>query len=346
MHAKLVTWLGLAFSIALVVFIASHFDLLAAMDAIRLSHPGWLAAATLAYCAQFPLRGLRWSVLMRAVKPVSWRTATEVFTIGFMANNVLPARLGDVARAFVLAKRENVPASATFSNVMLERVFDGLTVVGFLSLVLWLDPPSAQWVGTVAALMALLFLGAVLVAAAVASFEDRVLALAKFCTAWLPEKYSARLLNLISRLAKGLHTLKSAKETAVVVLLSIVIWSAEVVVYVLAQRAFGMQIPPLGLALVMAILTLGLTAPSAPGFVGVYEGLIIAGVGVYGVGEPLAPAFAIAMHLIHYVPGTLFGLGCSWWSGLKLRELRSASTELEHTAEDHSALKTAEMELG
>src|SRR5688572_1421699 len=111
MRAKLVAWIGVLLSIALLVFIFTRFDLGAALDAMKLADVSWLLLAALVYCVQFPLRGLRWSILMRAVKPVSPRTATAVFAIGFMSNNVLPARLGDVARALVLAKRENIPAS-------------------------------------------------------------------------------------------------------------------------------------------------------------------------------------------------------------------------------------------
>src|SRR5688572_5939486 len=102
MKSKLTTWLGIAVSIAALVFIGVTFNLGEALEAIRLADGRWLVLAVFVYIFQFPLRGLRWSILLRSVKNVSPRTATEVFTIGFMANNLLPLRLGDVARALVL----------------------------------------------------------------------------------------------------------------------------------------------------------------------------------------------------------------------------------------------------
>jgi glycosyltransferase 2 family protein len=336
MRVRILKWAGVLLSVALIAYIATRFDLAAALKAVALADPSWLAIATLAYLAQFPLRGLRWSILMRAVKPVSFATATEIFMIGFMANNVLPARLGDVARAFILAKRENVPASATFSNVLLERVFDGIVVVAFLSLVLLIDPPAASWVGAVAFAMAMVFASAVVACGLVAWNEGRVLRLVASFLSFMPKELTEKIVALLAKLAQGIRCLKSPKETALVILLSLVIWSGEVAVYFLAERALGISISYLGLMLVMAILTLGLTAPSAPGFVGVYEGLIIAGVGVYGVTEPLAPAFAITMHLIHYVPGTLLGLIASWRSGMRLKELR----RVEKAIEEEHALTT------
>src|SRR5215472_5279098 len=110
MRVRLLKWAGVLLSLVLVIYIATRFDLTAAVKAMALADPRWVGLAALAYLVQFPLRGLRWSILMRAVKPVSFTTATEIFTIGFMANNVLPARLGDVMRAFIIAKKENIPA--------------------------------------------------------------------------------------------------------------------------------------------------------------------------------------------------------------------------------------------
>ena len=107
-------------------------------------------------------------------------SASEAFIIGFMANNVLPARLGDVARAFVLARRRRIPAAGTFASVMLERIFDGIVVVGFLNAVLWLAPPSGTWIRPLAYLGALIFVGALTVCLLIARFEAPY-ALIGFC---------------------------------------------------------------------------------------------------------------------------------------------------------------------
>ena len=91
-----------------------------------------------------------------------------------------------------------------------------------------------------------------------------------------------------------------------------------------------MQIPFSGLILVMSVLTLGLTAPSGPGFIGVFEGLILAGTLLYGIEQSTGLAFAIAIHLIHYVPVTVIGLGIAWRMGIKV-------TKLGETAQENAA---------
>lgn len=326
MRAKILSWLGVLLSLGLLAYLLSRFDLGEVLSALRLAEAHWLLLAALLYVALFPLRGLRWAILYRDVKPISTLLATEVFLVGFMANNLMPARLGDVARAFVLGKRERISVTTTFSNILLERVFDGLTVVGFLFFVLLVAPPEAGWVSAVGALMGLVFFGALAAATSVAFFEAQTLRLVRFATGPLPPALGAKLLSLVTKLAHGFRPLKSPGAVLGVLGLSLVIWAVEVLVYWVAQHAFGLEVPLLGLALVMAILTLGITAPSAPGFVGVYEALVISAVGLYGVKEPLAPAYAIAMHLIHYVPGTLLGLLSTWRLGLKVTELRHNTT--------------------
>jgi uncharacterized protein (TIRG00374 family) len=325
MRTKLLTWLGVALSAGLLYHLFLRFDLGDAARALREASPAWLLAGALVYTLLFALRGYRWSLLLAHEKEISARTATEVFAVGFLANNVLPARLGDVARAYVLARRERLGAAATFSSVMLERIFDGVTVVLLMSLVLWLQPPRSDWIRPFALLSAAIFVAAIVVCALVAWNQRRVSALIGRLFAWLPGHTAGRLQGLVGRLGRGLHSLTSASQTVRVAGLSLSIWLIETSVYVLVGQAYDLDVPFLGMVLVMAVLTLGLTVPSGPGFVGLFEGLVVRAVELFGVTGPKAIAFALTVHLVHFLPGTLLGLVFSWRSGLKLRDLRDAA---------------------
>lgn len=356
--------LGVALSVSLVILLALRLDLGAVARAALGASPAPLVGATLVYCSLFPLRGLRWAILLRPLAPVPTGLATRAFLIGFMANNLLPARLGDVVRAWVLARqasapggqgrdrseprprgdeakaspRATVPTSASFATVLLERVFDGLTVVGILTvalLMLPLDEASADrtlQLQAVAALMGLVFGSALLVCALLVAWERPTLRLVAAMLGPLSrrgegpsKRIASTLLSLFQKLASGLHVLKNARRTAVIAALSLLIWSLEVVVYGFVALALDIEVAPLGLALVMAILTLGLTAPSAPGFVGVFEALVIPALGLLGVPVAEAAAFAFVLHAIHYFPGTLLGLWAAWTAGLRFTDLTSRS---------------------
>lgn len=325
MRMRLVTWLGVALSVAVVAWMVTRFDLRQAADALRMADPWWLLLAALLYTLLFPLRGYRWSLLLRPLKadPISARTATELFLIGFMANNMLPARLGDVARAVLLGRREGVSRSAAFSNVMLERVFDGVVVVAFLNVVLWLWPLKATWLGHLNIFTALLFGGAIIVSGLVAWNDRLVLQVTRRLLSWLPHGILDKLVALIEKLSMGLHALKSPSQTIGVLTISVAIWSLETSVYVATGHAFGLDVPLHGYVLAMCVLTLGLTMPTAPGFIGVFEALVMSAVKLYGVVEETALAFGLAVHLVHYVPGTILGLVLAWHGGIKLRALQA-----------------------
>lgn len=325
-RTNVIAWIGVLVSVGVIAFMVSQFDVKKAAGVFGMADLIWVVPAAALYLALFPLRGARWSLLMSGVKPVPIAAATEVFVVGAMANNVMPARLGDVARAFVLSRRVQVPATTTFANVMLERIIDGVVVVGLLVAVLVYAPPGANWVRSVGVTMALLFTGALFGCVLLVVSQRRALALIAWLVSPLPGGLANKIHGRVALLIEGIGVLRRPGALAGVLALSLVVWTLEVGVYALAQRAFGFNIPPSGLVLTMAVLTLGLTAPSAPGFVGVFEGLIVAAVVLYGVDPSVALAFAIMMHLIHYVPVTLLGLAYAWRSGLKIRELHVAAS--------------------
>lgn len=325
--ARWVGLVGIALSLVLVVLGLRAFPMDEVAGALAGADPLWIVGAGLVYLITMPLRGVRWAALLGAIKPVSTLAATEVLAAGTLANNVMPARLGDVVRAFVLARREQVSASSSFATIMLERVFDGMVVVGMLLAVLVIEPPGAAWVDGVAGVMGVIFASAIAVSMLLAWTERRALVLAEKLMQPLPAGLRGKVLGILVKLARGLSTLKSVRATLLVTATSVLIWVIEVGVYVMVQEALGLHIPLHGLVLVMAVLTLGLTAPSAPAFVGVFEGLVIAAVALYGVVGPAAAAFAIAMHVVHFTVGTTLGAVSAGRLGLPIIGLH---THLKH----------------
>lgn len=219
---------------------------------------------------------------------------------------------------------------------MLERVFDGLTIVGFLFVVLVVEPPAAEWVSVAAWVMAAVFVGAVTVSALVAWQKSgpraRALPIAAHTTA-----FSAKLVGLLEHLGKGLHTLKSPRETAIVIALSLVIWSAEVVVYFFVQRAFGMSVSPLGLALVMAVLSLGLTAPERARLRRRLRGPRHQGPGNLPRRRPARAGVRADASPDSLRPARCSGSPSPWKSGLKLREIRKVDTSPDEASDEGGA---------
>ena len=330
--------LGLFLSGVIVVGLLFALDLNEVEQALRSARPVHLVWATLSYCLLFPLRGLRWRLLLRPISPkISVKWATQSFLIGFMANNILPARLGDIVRAFVLSTRGQVSRSAALTSVMLEKVFDGLTVVGFLVGVLFIPRNITQisyssHLYGITIFMGLVFGTALIFAGLIAMTEHKALSILRRLVSPLPAKIRTKFIELSSQLASGFRILREPSLTFIVLTLTMAIWLGEVGVYVGVARSLDIDVTFFGLTLVMAILTLGLTAPSAPGFIGVFEALVIPALGLLGVVSSKAAAFAVLLHLIHYVPGTLLGFFAAYsghvqWSDLQSKEPLTTSPE-------------------
>lgn len=324
---------GIGLSLALVVWLLGRLDLHEVAAQMGTARPLPLVFGAFAYLALFPLRGWRWALLLgplahrAGVAAPSVPLATRAFSVGFMANNLLPARLGDVVRALVLAREAKVPRTASLATVLLEKIFDGLTVVGILGFAL-ATLPLAEEAATpyraVGFLMAAGFGGALVVSIALTWAEQLTLRIFERLLAPLPAGLRSRLLGLLERVASGLGSLRAPRLGLGITALSLAIWLLEVVVYVGVAASLGLDVGFVSLALVMAVLTLGLTAPSAPGFVGVFEALVIPALGLVGVAAEPAAAFALLLHAIHFAPGTLLGAWAAWKSGLNARDLRRA----------------------
>ncbi len=292
-----------------------------------------LAAAGVATLT-FPVRALRWRVLLRDVDgrrfPIGplW----DATAIGFMANNLLPARAGEFARAWVASRRLPVRFSTALASIGVERVFDGLLMLALMAVAIAAPsfPSHATVRGTslshIAAIAAGLF-GAVLLLALVVvhrpapwlSLLDRV------AGALLPGRFAARVRTAAEGLLAGLAVLKSPARFAAVVVWSLVLWLVNAAAFALCFRAFGLAVPVEGALLLQGLIGFGVAIPSAPGFWGVFEGATRLTLQFYGIGAGAALAYAFVFHIAGFIPITLLGLEALTRAHLHLGDLRSAA---------------------
>jgi uncharacterized protein (TIRG00374 family) len=297
---------------------------------IRRAHPGWLFAAVVAATLSFPLRTIRWRYLLRdqgAVLPMGalWHATA----IGFMANNLLPARAGEFARAYAVRSLTGVRFTTAFASVAVERVFDGLFLVGLLVVGFvaggFTTATTIQGVqlSHIALGGAALF-GSVFVAAVAVVWQPAVtrrLAHAALHRV-LPTRWADRVLALVDGVLDGLSALRAPGRLGAVLVWSLVLWLTNAASFWLAFVAFGLSLP-WGAALVLqGILAFGVAIPSTPGFFGVFEGVTRASLALYGVAGTSAVSLAIGYHIAGFIPITVLGLWSLWKAGLHLRDLK------------------------
>jgi uncharacterized protein (TIRG00374 family) len=266
----------------------------------------YLGLAVVPFIANILFKVPRWALLFGDDAP-GFDTLFGAMTVGYATNSLLPARLGEVVRAYWVRDRAGVSLVRTLSTIALERVTDGVTLVIMLLLV----APTVAFPGkllgpalTIGALFVALLLGMVVLAYGATRDEHPVARL----LLWLEQSRWAVVGRMARQLVTGLQVLRSKRAVALLVIYTAVIWLTNALLIWLVLRAFHIEVPILAGMLLASVLNLGMAVPSSPGYVGVFDYLMVLTLGLYGVAHEPAVAAALAYHAIAFVPTTLIGL--------------------------------------
>ncbi|MFT4036892.1 MAG: lysylphosphatidylglycerol synthase transmembrane domain-containing protein [Thermomicrobiales bacterium] len=309
-------WIGIPISLLFLylAFRGQHPDEI--RDAFSRVDWRYLPVALGLLYAGITVRAYRWHVLFRAVAPISTREIFPILIVGYAANNILPLRTGEIVRAWALEQRFGVRKTATLATIAVERVFDGLTMLLFIggaALAIGLTA-ELQHVALVAAAVFAVAIGGMVALLMSGSLRDRLLHL---MLKPLPDALADRVEQMAESFLGGLGVLSRRGDLAVVALTSLVAWSFEASMYWTVAQAFG---PPLstsmnvaGAYLTTAIGNLATLVPSGPGYVGTFEaGITLAVNGALGVPRALALSYAVLLHVILWLPVTVWG-AIEWW---------------------------------
>lgn len=292
---------------------------------------GPLLAAVIVATASFMVRAFRWGLLVRDEqgRDVPLGARWHAVAMGFMANNILPLRAGEVLRAYAITRLAPVRFTGSVASLVVERVFDALTLVLLLSVGLLASglPTSTQVAGVSVARIATVTATAGLIVVGIgALLVARPALLHGLITRTFPEgKARQRLLSLADGIADGLVVLRSPARLVGVIAWSVGMWLASAFSFWLMFRAFGIEVGLAGALVLQSTMAFAISVPSTPGYIGPFEAVIVAVLGVYGVPSTLAFSYAITYHLTTLIPITLLGLWSLARSGITLREVRNTA---------------------
>lgn len=276
----------------------------------------------------FVLRIFRWQLLLRAEDGSRLPPGPlwHAIAMGFMANNVLPLRIGEVVRTFAATRLAGVRFTAALSSIAVERMFDALTVGFFLGLGLLLAglPADAEvggvHMGRLATLVGVAAVAGLALAGAVVAFPRAAEATIRKL---VPFKGLAdRLVTIIEGIRQGLSALQSPMRILGVVLWSLAVWGLSALSFYVMFAAFGIEVSFAGALLMQSLIMFGIAVPSTPGYVGVFEAPIIAVLGLYHVDASLAATYAFTYHITTFIPITLLGAWSVARTNIGLRDLR------------------------
>jgi uncharacterized protein (TIRG00374 family) len=327
----LTTVLGLLITAALLYWVLRGTSLSDIAEHLRTARKGPLALAVAVATFAFVIRTVRWRSLLRTADggPVPWSVLWHATSMGFMANNTLPFRLGELLRAYAASRLGRVPMTAAFSSIAVERALDGLTLVALLGVAL-LEAglaPDTRIMGNrldalarkSAIVCAVIFAGAIFVVLFPVMTERLIRALVPF------ERLADRLVRLVEGLRLGFGALRSPARLTAAVGWSIVHWLLGALSFHVAFAAFGIDVGFAGALLVQSILAFGLAAQLTPGYFGQFELLVAAVLAIFSVPNDLAVAYALTYHITTFFPIVLLGLWSLSRTGLHVRDAKAAA---------------------
>jgi len=305
--------LGFAISGVALWYVFRDQDPAALLREVRRARPLPFAAGTVIATAVFWIRAWRWKALIDPIKPTAFRSRFAATTIGFMGNNLFPWRFGEVMRTFALSKAESMPFVAALTTLVLERMLDGLTAMGLLFLSVGMSGlPGLRGDSELANNIqrAGIVLFAVLVAfAVVILWPPASRRLADGAIARLPARFRQRASAAAHGFLDAAGALRSGRLMARAIGWSIVYWTFNALGFWFAMHAFGLDYSYAAALFFQGILVIAVSAPSAPGYFGLYEAAASAVlVGMWGADATTSNAFAAAYHLAGYIPVTVIGL--------------------------------------
>jgi uncharacterized protein (TIRG00374 family) len=307
----------------------------------------WLMTlAALLATGVFPLRAIRWRPILDPVAPgVPYAKLWRATAIGMMINNVVPARVGEIARAFALTRSApEVPFAASLASLVVDRLLDAILLFGlmFVAMLSPAFPQGAQISGRPVASYAIFGVTVTLIGLAglylFILFPARVLAIWDALTRRLPPRFASKGRELLVSLSRGLSVLHSPRRFAIVLWWTLAHWLLNALAFWVGFRAAGMDLPFSAALFLQGIIAIGVAVPQAPGFFGVFEHFARIGlVGIYGVPADAAVSWAIGYHLLSYVPITLIGAWYFLRAGLSMGEISGAQRSVAEPAIERRA---------
>ncbi len=277
----------------------------------------------------FWIRAVRWRWLMPAGRRVSFDSLFRATMIGFMANNLLPFRLGEFVRAWALARREKMSKTAVFATVIVERVVDMITLIAIFGIALLVHPLSQTTeAGRLAHLGARLLMFSCIALTGLLVVLERqpklMHALVDRATAALPEQTRERARHALGQFLDGLGLFRDVPRLLWVFLLSFVMFGVVVLGLNVSLWSLHIDVPWYGGLVMLVITAIGIMVPAAPGYIGTLNIACTYGLALFDVPAQIAAAFSWFYWLSQWLPVTTIGLILLRAEGLSLKALGHA----------------------
>lgn len=295
--------IGIAISVVALWVIVQSVDLAAAFAVLRMASPAWIGLMLVTALIDVSARGARWRALLAPIAPLPYRRVLGYTFIGYLANNVLPARLGELYRSHALGEGEGVSRTTVLGTVVVERVVDTVIVVAIASLAVLVL--SVRGVMSSAVLLGLAFVSLLVIVLGLGIAAHRLPGASRvtdIIARW------PRLLELARRLREGLAVAGKPRTLLAALFFSAVAWAASIGTFLIAGQAVGVELSLAQAALLTSGVALVTIIPAGPGFVGTFELTVVQIAAGFGISRDDAFALGLLIHVMILATTSIGGI--------------------------------------
>jgi hypothetical protein len=329
MH-KLKFTLGLFVSLVFLYLAFRSVDLERMAKALREGHYWYLLPATGALFLSHYFRSVRWRFFLAPLQRTDIKSLFSALIIGYMANVVTPAHLGEFLRSYVLSRKKRLPMESVFATIVVERIVDVVSLVLLLLFALWVYP-FPTWVVNSGYIMLAIVLGLCLVLFLSKRFDARI---SSMLCRWLPGVIGEKIACSLDRFLSGIIPLRRKRDYIPVFILTGAIWACYGLSYYFALYIFDLNaqfdLPWFAALVILVITTISIVVPSSPGYVGTYHFLCQTSLLLFGVPAEVSLSYATIAHGINVLPVMALGFVFSAYEGIRIGR---------HSEEEYAAQK-------
>lgn len=332
-RSTLLLWIGFGVSLLLLAALLRKIDGRQLLHALADLDWRYLLGAVGLTFVSYWLRAVRWRLLLLHERPIALASLYSATIIGYMANNLFPARLGEIVRVWLLARREQLKVAPVFASLVIDRMLDGCALMVMLAVVLLTLqlPPGMERVsallraGGVTTLA--VYLGAIFFLLFLKLRPEQALKLLALLAQPFSQRFRDWLLPLAGSFLEGLRLAPGYGNLLLISICTALIWILATLPIHLVLYGFGIQLPLMASFFIMVLLVFAVMIPSAPGYIGTYHVACYTALSAFQLPDSQAVSIALVIHGVGFFPVIMAGFYHLWSAGLSLRTLRTQAVE-------------------
>jgi len=323
-------WVGVVISVFFMALLFRKIDFYLLSKTLCNADYRYIALAVAFTFASYAMRAVRWRYLLISEKIIPFSSLYPATVIGYMANNLLPARLGEFVRAYILANREKLHVPQVFASLVIDRLFDGFTVMFILvATLMTVEFPSNMTdsgaVLRTGGIVTFIIYCVVVVFLMLLKWQTiRTLVWTKRLLQPFPASFSEKLIPLLGSFIAGIKLSSKGGHIAAILISSLIIWLFCIIPVDMILQGFAVNLPWNASMFILVLLVFAVMVPASPGYIGTYHYACYKGLATFGIEESLAISIALVLHGTSFFPVIIAGFYHLWKEKLSFSSVKQS----------------------